>query len=336
MSLAAGTDRTPRLRHALLGFVMLTVGYIAVLVVADVRNPTLARGAEVVALLPAMAAMSALGYLARYLRWRRLLARAGHVTAFVAGLLAYLSGFAFTATPGKVGELVRMRYLTPRGVPAPVVFGAFVFERVLDLLVVMCLALLAVGDPRLMAMSIAFVGCFAGGVVTVAAMPGAIGVVQRWLGRRGWSRAARLAGGLHDALVGCRRWLNVGDVSAGAGYGLLAWGLTAASFVWLLHGMGLAVPPLEAFALYPLAMLAGAASMLPGGVGSTELAIVTLLARHEVALETAALAAVGVRLSTLWFSILCGLVSIAVLEAAALRRADPTVRDAKEPAGTDR
>jgi len=83
--------------------------------------------------------------------------------------------------------------------------------------------------------------------------------------------------------------------------------------------MGVSVPALDAFAAYPLAMLAGAASMLPGGVGSTELAIVVSLARHGIGLETAALAAVGVRLSTLWFAILCGLVAIMLLESRAAR-----------------
>jgi uncharacterized membrane protein YbhN (UPF0104 family) len=325
-----------RLRGAIAGFLLLTAAYIGVLVWIDARNPVLARVGALLPLLPAMAAMSALGYLARYLRWRRLLARAGHPTRFASGLLAYLAGFAFTATPGKVGELVRIRYLLPRGVPAPVVVGAFVLERTLDLLVVLCLASLAIGDGRLMAMSVTFVLIFVGGIGALAARPAVLGALGRGLHGRGWRWAARQASGLHDALLGCRRWLNAPDLLTGVGLGLLAWGLTAASFVWLLRGMAIHLPPLEAFALYPLAMLAGAASMLPGGVGSTELAIVTLLARHEVALETAALAAVGVRLSTLWFSILCGLVAIAVLEAVAARRAGPTVRHATEPAGTDR
>lgn len=308
-----------RLRGAIAGFLLITAAYLGVLAWADSRNPVFAGAGVLLPLLPAMAAMSALGYLARYLRWRRLLARAGHLTGFVEGLLAYLAGFAFTATPGKVGELIRMRYLVPRGVPAPVVFGAFVFERALDLLVVLCLAMVSIGDGRLAAMSVGFVVVFVGGVVMVAANPGALGALECGLQRRGWPRAAELAGGLRDALAGSRRWLNAPDLLVGAGYGLLAWGLAAASFVWLLREMGVAVPPLEAFAAYPLAMLAGAASMLPGGVGSTELAIVALLARHGVAIETAALAAVAVRLSTLWFSIFCGMVSIALLEVGAAR-----------------
>lgn len=308
-----------RLRGAVVGFLLLTGGYVGLLVWADARTPLFASIRGLLPLLPAMIAMSAFAYLARYLRWRRLLARAGHATGFGRGLLAYLSGFAFTATPGKVGELVRMRYLVPLGVPAPIVFGAFVFERALDLLVVLGLAMLAIGDTRLMAMSMAFVAASVGGLAVAVAHPGALASLDTWLRGRGWRRAAGLAGGLRDALTGCRRWLNRSDLLVGLSFGLIAWGLTAASFVWLLHGMGVSVPALDAFAAYPLAMLAGAASMLPGGVGSTELAIVVSLARHGIGLETAALAAVGVRLSTLWFAILCGLVAIMLLESRAAR-----------------
>ncbi|MEI7445495.1 MAG: iron chelate uptake ABC transporter family permease subunit, partial [Burkholderiales bacterium] len=149
---------TPRLRHAVLAFGLLTAGYVAVLMWIDARNPMFEGIGRLLGLLPPMAGLSAIAYLARYARWRRLLGRAGHPTAWGRGLLAYLAGFAFTATPGKVGELVRMRYLGPLGVPNPVVLGAFVFERALDLLVVLALALLAIGDRGQLSLAVAFVG----------------------------------------------------------------------------------------------------------------------------------------------------------------------------------
>jgi len=58
--------------------------------------------------------------------------------------------------------------------------------------------------------------------------------------------------------------------------GIMAWGLTAASFAILL--VWLDIPLHSALAIYPLTMLAGAASMLPGGLGSTEATMVGLLA----------------------------------------------------------
>lgn len=327
---------TPRLRHAVLAFGLLTAGYVAVLLWIDARNPMFEGIGRLLGLLPPMAGLSAIAYLARYARWRRLLGRAGHRTAWGRGLLAYLAGFAFTATPGKVGELVRMRYLGPLGVPNPVVLGAFVYERALDLLVVLALALLAIGDRGQLSLAAVFVATFVGGVVVVAARPQGLAWVAARLRTLGWGLPARICDGFAVGLGGCRRWFNPADLSIGALLGLVAWGLTAASFVWLLGVLGAGVPTLDAFAAYPLAMLAGAASMLPGGVGSTELAIVALLSNHSVGLQTATLAAVGIRLTTLWFSILCGLVSVALLEASDLRTGRPSVPNRTDPPGTGR
>jgi uncharacterized protein (TIRG00374 family) len=74
-------------------------------------------------------------------------------------------------------------------------------------------------------------------------------------------------------------------------------------------------------AVYPLSMLAGAASMLPGGVGSTEATIVGLLSLFDVPLGVAALAAIGIRFSSMWFAVLCGFIALSILEYR-FRRAD--------------
>ncbi len=59
--------------------------------------------------------------------------------------------------------------------------------------------------------------------------------------------------------------------------------------------------------------------MLPGGIGSTEAATVLLLTKFGSALDDAVLAAIAVRLGTLWFSVCLGIGSIAILERAHLR-----------------
>jgi uncharacterized membrane protein YbhN (UPF0104 family) len=54
--------------------------------------------------------------------------------------------------------------------------------------------------------------------------------------------------------------------------------------------------------------------MLPGGVGTTELTIVLLLGAYGVSASLATLAAVGIRLVTIWFAMLVGFISVAILE----------------------
>lgn len=61
-------------------------------------------------------------------------------------------------------------------------------------------------------------------------------------------------------------------------------------------------------------MLSGAASMIPGGVGTTEVAIVAPLSTFVVPLDVATLSAIGICIASLWFSVFCGFLSLFSLE----------------------
>ena len=61
-------------------------------------------------------------------------------------------------------------------------------------------------------------------------------------------------------------------------------------------------------------MLVGAISMIPGGFFSTEAAIIFLLSLVNVSVDQAIVAAITIRVSTIWFAMLCGLLSTILLE----------------------
>jgi len=115
-----------KVKHALFGFGALTIFYVGALILAGSRSQVFIELPKLLSILPILMGFSLLSYLVRYLRWYWLLNRTGDKIEVVFGFLAYLAGFAFTATPGKVGELMRIRYLAPRGVPPWRVLSAFV------------------------------------------------------------------------------------------------------------------------------------------------------------------------------------------------------------------
>lgn len=298
---------------------LITLAYLAALVWVDSGNDVFARLPRVAGLVPALAAVSLLSYLVRYTRWWWLLRRTGHAVPMLRGWLAYLTGFAFTATPGKVGELVRIRYFAPLGIPADRVLAAFVFERASDLVAIVLLAAVAVADRTLFALVVAFVAFLLGLVAFFALQPHWLGGAAGWFSGRGLARTATATGTLQRGLAGCRAWMNLPDAGMSLLLGLVAWGISALSFAWLLDQMGAVVALRPALAVFPTAMLAGAASLLPGGIGTTELTLVALLALQGVAVGTATLAAVAMRLSGLWFSVGCGLMAILALERVSRR-----------------
>lgn len=80
--------------------------------------------------------LSGISYVCRALRWL------GYIRLFEKNastnrhITVYLAGFAFTASPGKVGELMRASHLKQIGVPFHCTFLSFVSERTLDVFTV--------------------------------------------------------------------------------------------------------------------------------------------------------------------------------------------------------
>jgi len=291
-----------KIGKALIGFLLLSIFYLAMLVWADSKNQVLYLLPLLAHAIPVLMGISLCTYCIRYLRWRWLLRRSGYPVAWGYGLISYIAGFAFTATPGKVGELIRIRYFTKVGVPQDVSFGAFVYERALDLIVVLVLASLAISSIDLL--TVAIIACNSSLLTNVSAL----------FKRRSWFRLEKITLTVRDGLISCRSWFTPLDLAVSIGLGLVAWGITSYAFMWLLEDLAISISPLSSFSIYPLAMLAGAASMLPGGVGSTELTIVILLGFYGIASTTAVLAAVGIRFATIWFSVLAGFACMGLLE----------------------
>ena len=302
-----------KLRGAFIAFWLLTISYLGLLFWVDLEQGRFSAVGDLSAVLPQLLLCALVALLFRFARWHWLLVRAGFRCNFVPGVLAYFSGFAFTATPGKVGELIRIRHLKPLGVPASTVISAFVFERALDLIVVLGIAMLAAWHWEGFPAVVGFVFLVLTGVVVLAKNPSLLDRLAEFLRGTNLMRPAHLIDVLSQGLVHAKKWFTPLDLVISLGLGALAWGLTVFAFIVLLGSLGVSLPLFQSLSLYPTAMLAGAASMLPGGIGSTEAVLVALLAGFAVPLSTGVLAAIGIRLATLWFAILLGVLAMVLL-----------------------
>jgi uncharacterized membrane protein YbhN (UPF0104 family) len=314
------TPPAPGLRRAAIGLGLLSALYLAVLLWTDTRSSNYASVSRLAPWFPALMAMACASWGLRYLRWHWLLRRAGHEVAFAGGLPAYLAGFAFTATPGKLGELLRVRYFAWQGVPAARVTSAFVFERAVDLVTLLLLALPAASGLPGFGIAAVFVTSVIALVGLLAWRPAGLSQVAIGLRRRGLFRAARAVRVLRDGLRGSRIWMRPVDVLVSLALGLVAWTFIAATTAFLLWPLGFALPVWQWLPIYPLAMLTGAASMLPGGLGSTEAAMTAMLAIHGMPASAALMVAVSVRLCTMWSSIVCGFGCVVALERRQARQ----------------
>jgi len=279
---------------------------------AQLSLAPLLRSWDVVA---AAVVLSLLNYVIRILRWRSYLKKLGHEFPLRFLAMTYVAGFAYTLSPGKVGEIVRARYYVPRGVRLSEITAAFFAERLLDIVAMLALAsLLLTTAPRFAG----FLGLVAGMVVAILAcvslLPWSTIAQKLEASHRLPGRLRKGLLGLASTLVSTRPLLSPGMLAAGFAAGLLAWGLEGAR-LGLLSSIYPEVPLALAGAVgvYGIAVLVGGLSFLPGGLGSTEAAMTGLLVTHGFTLSQGLLVTLTCRLVTLWLGVCIGWLAVLTL-----------------------
>lgn len=271
-----------------------------------------ARGMAVALLL------SLLNYFLRFVRWQYYLNLMDYRVATARSLRIYIAGFALTTTPGKAGEMVRSVFLARDGVPYSASLAAFFSERLSDLMAVVLLAALGLvlypaGKP-MMFVVVAVVGA----VMLILHRPQWMHGLRDRLFVRLPAGLARIASGGIDTALHAGTLFRWAPLIAGLGLGLIAWGAEACAFYLMAHWMGQPLDLLTATFIYSFAVLAGALSFLPGGLGGAEAVMIGLLVLSGMATPTAVALTVLIRLATLWFAVLLG--GVALLGAESRRR----------------
>ncbi len=235
----------------------------------------------------------------------------------------YVAGFAFTATPGKVGELVRLWWMRASfGISLSRGGALTIADRAADLAAVALLAAVssawAAGSP---ALALVAGGASLAVVYIVFWTP----VAQRCIGALFGvvGRAPRLFATLRGAARAVRKLGRRAVAAPGLLLGLFGWAAEALAFAWLLSALGLEIPLMTAFFIFMAAMLVGALSGLPGGLGGVEATMLGLLALSGAPFEAALAATAVIRATTLWFAIALGFAALPAALKAATRQERP-------------
>ncbi|MEJ1993006.1 MAG: lysylphosphatidylglycerol synthase transmembrane domain-containing protein [Maritimibacter sp.] len=269
--------------------------------------------------LVALLALSLVNYMLRGLRWHLFSRRLGLGLPLIADLRHFLGGFAMSVTPGRVGELVRMRWIgRETGARFERTAPLMLIDRATDLAAMGLLLGLALG---LSASGISFglpVTALALIAAYIATRPRLLARLAEW-GYRFSGRGKRLFAKIRRASGTLASFSSPGLMSASLVLGFIGWFAEGAAFYLLLSWMGADVGLAKAVAIFVFSGIAGGLTGAPGGVGGAEAAMVALLSLDGVGLEAALPATAIIRVTTLWFAILIGLATFPIAEKYSLR-----------------
>jgi uncharacterized protein (TIRG00374 family) len=252
------------------------------------------------------------GLALRAVRWQYYVRRLRWNIPVSHSIAAFLASFAFTATPGKAGEVVKSVLLqSHHDVPLADGVGVLLVERLGDLLAVLVMAmgglsLLSDGKSHLGVVQLSAAVVLIVGTTAVVGSRRIYGPMIAQLAKI--KKLSGISAKILQLLDAGRELLRPRPFLIGMGLALVAWSCEGVAFHWLLQGFGKEEPLLTSCAIYGIATLVGALSMLPGGIGGFEAVMgFLLLKQFGMSLAEATPPVAVFRLCTLWLGSLIGL-----------------------------
>lgn len=277
-------------------------------------------------------------YVLRFVRWQYYLRQIGIIVPPGESMLIFLSGFAMSVTPGKLGEVFKSLLLyESRGAPIARTAPVVVAERLTDLMALVVLtALGALSFEQGVPITIGGVA-LVGGVLAAFAWPPLGELAFALAGRLPVVR--RLVPKLREAHASLRVMIRPGPLLAATLLAVVAWGLEVLSLAVIVQGFGgVSLGWQETTFAYGASTIAGALAMMPGGLGVTEAGMTGLLQALGGAGMTASIATATtmlVRLATLWWAVLVGFVALGLFRRWIRARGPGPDRPARQGAGAE-
>ena len=266
--------------------------------------------------IPLFLSLSLLNYLLRFFKWHYFLARVNVHIPWKESLAVFVAGFSMTVSPGKLGELLKCYILKDsRNIPVSRTSPVVVAERITDLISMIFIAIIGL---LLVQHRGAMIAVGAGIVFVLAIMifllwEKAFGFLTNILCRI--KKVEKRRESFEKFHRNCSSLLDLKSLLIAVPLGILSWG--AEALILCLVSMSLGIEPALSVGLALLAhsagTIAGAVSMIPGGLGLTEITIGAILISVMPEAD-AAVTTIIMRFATLWFAVILGIIVLGIIK----------------------
>jgi uncharacterized protein (TIRG00374 family) len=258
--------------------------------------------------------LSLVNYGLRFVRWQRFLALLGHHVHAPESFRIYIAGFGLTILPGKVGETIRSVFLKHHGVSYPESLASFFsdqFSNLISILVLIAIGLWAYPQYQSTVMALLVVIVLG---LLVLQQTAWLRAIERFALQRLPVRLGKIVGHAIEVVLHSGRCFSLPMLLYGMVLGVGAWGAEGVAFYYVVNQLDGGISLQTALFIYGFAMVVGALSFFPGGLGGMEATMVALLILNHVAQPQAVAATVLIRLATLWFAVALGIFALSLPE----------------------
>ena len=304
-----GEKSPTRFRNRLLLSIIVGIGiFVALSIYADIGEVTQAFARFRWSYIPLILTLTLLNYALRFYKWDYYLKKIGINLKAKDSLAIFLSGLTMSVTPAKLGEVFKSYLLkrlngTEVSQSIPVVFA----ERVTDVLGLLILAVISFSAFQSGKESLIFVLAF---LLTLIIAIRSRKICDKLLAiSKSVPIIGKMSASLAMAYESAQTLFRMKIIVVATVVSIVSWGFECLAMYLILRGFGTDVSVLLSTFIFSFSSLAGAVSMIPGGLGIAEGSFAGLLIIAGVTKGIAASATVLIRFCTLWFGVLIGLIT---------------------------
>ncbi len=248
--------------------------------------------------------LTTISYVFRFIKWDFFLKRVGIQLNIWKNLFVFLSGFSMVMTPGKVGEIWKGWLIKDiNGEKLNKTVPVVIIDRITDVLGLISLAMLGIiyymdGVYIILVLLLLFSG-FLISVRSKTISGKIIMLLEKRMGK--YAENIKTMHATFEILM------KPGDLFAMSFLSAFAWFFECLVMYFTILGFGQSISITLSTFIFSFASLAGAVSMIPGGVGVTEGTISALLQYFGTAPAVSVAITIIVRSVTLWYGTIIGL-----------------------------
>ncbi len=307
------------MKKTLWSVILAVAVYTAIVFLSDAKEAGNALSNLSFYWIPVFLCFSLVNYMLRFLKWNYFLGRVNVHIPWKESLSVFIAGFSMTVSPGKLGELLKCYLLKDRrNIPVSITSPVVVAERITDLISMILIAVIGLLLVRHRGAAIAVAAgiVFVVGVMIFLLWERAFGFLTNLLCRI--KPVEKHRGSFMKFHGNVSSLLDIRSLLISVPLGILSWGSEA--IVLCLVAISLGIEPELPLGLALLAhsagTIAGAVSMIPGGLGLTEITIGAILT-GVMSESSAAVTTLIMRFATLWFAVLLGVIVLGIIRRKA-------------------
>jgi glycosyltransferase 2 family protein len=264
-------------------------------------------------LFPLLLLLAYLNYYTRFLKWHYYMGVLQVDIKRIDSFFIFMSGLIMSITPGKMGELLKSYLVkeitgTPISKTAPVIF----VERITDFISLILIALAGAytfdfGKGIVIAVGIFF--------LLVLVLISNRTIMEKLILTAEKNRFLKKhIEKIHQIYESAYILLKPKPLLLMTGLSLVSWFFECFGYYLILLNFGTGLSLLWSAFSYAFATIVGAVSMLPGGLGITEGSLTFFLIQKDFSNELAVASTFIIRVVTLWFAVLVGIVSVIIYQ----------------------